>query len=99
MPLASTHPATTTGHDGYHPTVSTEGSGDVFIEGDPALHGGGLAFIVHVKPGNNPSPHVETTEEGSSTVFINGSPACRIGDDLSMGDTLASANATVFIGG
>jgi len=96
MPAASSHPANTTGHAGFHPTLSAAGAPTVFINGKPAMISG-IPFIVHSNP--SPSAHVGTSDSGSGSVSICGQPACRVGDSLSCGDVIASGSPNVFIGG
>ncbi len=95
MPSAATHPATTTGHGGWPPTVSTLGSSNVFIGGKPAVMGG-IPFVVHTNP--SPSSHMPNSQEGSGSVNINGKPACRVGDKTDCGDMIVNGVGTVIIG-
>ncbi len=97
-PVAASHPASSTGHGTWHPTVSTGGSDFVFIANQPAIHVGHL-FAVHTKTGRSPSPHIPVVSEGSSFVKINGSPMSRIGDSMGCGDAIATGCDFVFVEG
>ncbi|MEZ6854775.1 type VI secretion system PAAR protein [Halodesulfovibrio aestuarii] len=83
-----------TEHDGFHPTKVTAGSGDVFIDGQPAARVGD-PLEPHDKP-NNPK-HGRTIATGSSTVFINGKPAALTGGKISCGG-VTIGSGTVNIG-
>ena len=99
MPKASFKTATGSGH-GCHfpPTNATDGSGDVEIEGKPALRVGD-AFAAHgCSPCGKP-PHKRALSEGSGTVYINGRKAGRIGDPIDCGGTVQSGAGTVFFDG
>jgi len=97
MPAACFHPCQTTGHGSFPPTASLEGSGNVNVNGNPALIVGNK-FAVHCDP--KPTCHPPTASSGSGSVFINGQPACRIGDDTDCGDAMAGpASTNVIIGG
>ena len=94
---ASTHPSTTTGHGGWHPTVTLSGSSNVFFEGKPALMQG-VVCAPHTKR-KSPTHPAPTILGGSGTVKINGLAATRIGDAVDCGDTIAEGISSVFIGG
>ncbi|MEZ6854808.1 type VI secretion system PAAR protein [Halodesulfovibrio aestuarii] len=83
-----------TEHDGFHPTKVTAGSGDVFIDGQPAGRVGD-PLEPHDKP-KHPK-HGRTIATGSSTVFINGKPAALTGGKISCGG-VTIGSGTVNIG-
>lgn len=97
MSAASTHPSPTTGHGTHVPTISSEGSEWVTINGKPALHVG-HKFVTHIKPGVDPAPHDPVLSEGSSFVTIDGNAMSRIGDGLDCGDALALGDPFVMVG-
>jgi uncharacterized Zn-binding protein involved in type VI secretion len=90
------HPSSTSGHGPYPPTVTTGGSGNVFVEGKPLTHVG-VGTVPHTDPGP-PETHGSSVSAGSSSVNVNSQPASRIGDAIGCGDALASGSGTVFIG-
>lgn len=94
MSVVSVHAAITTGHAGFPPTVSTGGSGLVFISSQPVIETG-TTFAPHTDPNGN--VHTPKQSEGSSFVFTEGNAVARIGDGLDCGDALASGNSFVFI--
>lgn len=83
-----------TDHDGFHPTVITAGSPDVFIDGMPAARVGD-PLAPHDKP-NNP-PHPRTIASGSSTVFVNGKPLAITGGAVDCGGVIIGSG-TVIVG-
>lgn len=83
-----------TEHDGFHPTKVTAGSGDVFIDGQPAARIGD-PLEPHDKP-KHPK-HGRTIATGSSTVFINGKPAALTGGKIDCGG-VTIGSGTVNIG-
>lgn len=95
MPAASRLGDSCTGHGCFPPRPSTSGSGNVFINGIPALRVGD-SFATHCC---GPSCHGGVSAAGSSSVFINGKAATRIGDAVSCGSALAQGSGNVFIGG
>ena len=92
MPSASRKTDTASDHAGFPPTDATTGSGDVEINGLPALREGD-AFADHSKP-NHP-PHGRSLAAGSPTVFINGLAAGRVGDAVDCGGTVISGSPDV----
>lgn len=84
-----------TGHGSWPPRPSTEGSGDVFVNGIPA-HRKGDGWAVHCNP--EPECHDSTLGEGSATVFVNGKPLGRIGDPVACGSAVAEGSPNVFAG-
>ncbi|ELB7340364.1 type VI secretion system PAAR protein [Vibrio cholerae] len=86
-------------HDCFPPTPIIAGSGDVFIDGKPAVRQSDA-----LEPHGCPCPktphgdHPRAVSGGSSGVFINGKPAARLGDAIDCGGTIASASANVLIG-
>ncbi len=96
MPAAGRKEDIGSGHDGFPPTPATSGSGDVGINGKPALREGD-AFAPHAKPKH--PPHGRALSAGSSSVFINGKPAGRVGDAIDCGGAVESGSDDVFIGG
>ncbi|MDC0660901.1 PAAR domain-containing protein [Leisingera sp. SS27] len=95
MPAAGRKGDTGSEHDGFSPTPATEGSGDVGINGKPALRKGD-AFSPHSKPKH--PPHGRALAVGSGSVFINGKPAGRVGDAIDCGGTVESGSGDVFFG-
>jgi uncharacterized Zn-binding protein involved in type VI secretion len=84
-----------TGHGGFAPrSGASSGSGDVIINGSPALRVGD-PWPSHTD-GN--SSHDGTQAAGSETVFVNGQPLARIGDATSDGDALAGGSPDVICG-
>lgn len=77
------------GHDNFRPSVSIEGSGDVFINGKPAMRKGD-GYAAH--------PHNRKLAQGSSTVNINGRRAGRVGDDIDCGGNHLKGSPDVIIG-
>ena len=82
------------GHEGFPATPATTGSGDVEVNGLPALRLGD-GFADHSKPGH--PPHARALAAGSPTVFINGLPAGRLGDSVDCGGAVISASPDVDI--
>ncbi|MBG24038.1 MAG: PaaR repeat-containing protein [Idiomarinaceae bacterium] len=81
-----------TGHGDKGPRPIVEGSGDVFINGQPVARvGDDLADHGHDGP-------LKKISSGSSTVFVNGQPVARIGDDVECGSILAEGSDNVFTG-
>jgi uncharacterized Zn-binding protein involved in type VI secretion len=71
------------------------GSGDVFINNQPAARVGDSS-TVHLKPGKPCRPHTAPIAQGSSTVFVNGKPLARVGDSLSGCTAIAQGSSDVF---
>ena len=95
MPKAGRQGDIGSDHDGFPPTPATAGSGDVAINGKPALRQGD-PFAAHAKPKH--PPHGRSLAGGSGTVFINGKPAGRVGDGISCGGNVSTGSGDVFIG-
>ncbi|EGR0142221.1 type VI secretion system PAAR protein [Vibrio cholerae] len=86
-------------HDCFPPTPIIAGSGDVFIDGKPAVRQGDtLEPHGCLCPKTPHGDHPRAVSGGSSGVFINGKPAARLGDAIDCGGTIASASANVLIG-
>lgn len=83
-----------TGHDGYAPRVSDEGSPDVFFNGK-AAHRKGDHWVEHCI---GPICHDSILETGSKSVFINGKAAGRLGDKIACGSAVAQGSPDIFIG-
>lgn len=88
-----------------------QGSGDVFVNGQPMVRLGDLVANHGIGPhtgstfeeddgfGPRPPPRQGVKMvEGSSSVFCNGIPACRAGHKASCGHA-ATGSTDVFIGG
>jgi uncharacterized Zn-binding protein involved in type VI secretion len=90
-----------TGHASFPPRPgAVEGSGDVIINGSPALRVGDH-WPTHVDNSghdDNPPSGLNTQAAGSATVFVNGQPLARIGDATSDGDALAGGSPDVICG-
>ena len=95
MPAATRLGDTCTGHGSFPPRAATEGSPNVFINGQP-VHRVGDAWAVHC---DSSGCHPSTTASGSSSVFCNGKPVARIGDDVACGSVIAKGSSNVFVGG
>lgn len=86
------------GHGCFPPTTVSGTSGNVKINGMPAMTTGD-PMAPHTCV-NKPYPtHGSSVAEGSGTVFINGKPAARIGDAIGCGSHVGSGSSNVFIGG
>lgn len=94
MPAISRKSDTCTGDGCFPPRQSTEGSGDVFVNGI-AAHRQGDAWAEH---SCGDSTHDGVCTGGSGTVFVNGKPVARVGDDISCGAAVAVGSADVFAG-
>ncbi len=77
-----------------HPPIV--GSGNVFINGIPAVRVGD-AYAPHACPAS--PPHGSVAASGSGSVFVNGIPVHRIADDVSCGSKGLNGSANVFAGG
>jgi uncharacterized Zn-binding protein involved in type VI secretion len=84
------------GHDACAPVPLVSGSGNVFVEGQPA---GRLGDIYASHSCEDHGGHNDYVETASATVFVNGIPKARRGDAVSMGSSAVGAAATVFTGG
>ncbi|MCX7113325.1 MAG: PAAR domain-containing protein [Proteobacteria bacterium] len=82
-------------HGCFPPSPSIEGSGDVIINGQPAMRVGD-AIIAH-GCGKCP-PHPRKAAQGSASVNINGKAAVRLGDAVDCGGSLQTGSGNVFIG-
>ena len=95
--------AKTSGHGGFHPTVVTSGSSDVFCNGNGIeecniCNGKGVARIgdtvaTHT---NGKSSHSSVIARGASNVYVNGRPMARIGDHTTCGDTIIEGSSDSF---
>ncbi|AUR97761.1 PAAR motif protein [Vibrio phage 1.244.A._10N.261.54.C3] len=89
--------ASTSGHGCFPPQTCVGGSGDVMVNGIPALRAGdaqtGHKCVVKPYPF-----HPSKQAEGSLTVKINGMMAARIGDSTDCGDMIAQGSSNVFVG-
>lgn len=88
--------STETGHGDWPGRTTSEGSGNVFINGKKA-HRKTDGWPTHCN--SLGECHTGVTAKGSNKVFINGLPAARIGDPLSCGGTIATGSPNVMIGG
>jgi len=85
------------GHPHCYPSrPNIEASPNVFVNGI-AAHRLEDAWAVHGACSNH-TPHDGVASSGSSSVFVNGQPICRIGDDISCGDTMAEGSSDVIAG-
>lgn len=82
-------------HGCFPPTPIISGSGDVSINGFPAVREGD-PLIPHAC-GNCP-PHPRSISAGSATVSINGKAAARTGDAIGCGGSISGGSADTFIG-
>lgn len=82
----------TSGHGGFHPTVITSGSSDVFVNGKGVARIGD-SLAPHT---NGKSTHGAVIAKGASNVYVNGRPCARIGDHTSCGDTIVGGSGDVF---
>ncbi|MGH1367772.1 MAG: PAAR domain-containing protein [Maritimibacter sp.] len=93
MPAASRKGDIGSGHGCFPPTPATAGSGDVLIDGIPALRQGDA----HAAHGcNNCPPHGRAVSGGSPTVIVNGRPLARKGDGIACGGAVDAGSGTVF---
>ncbi len=95
MPSASRQGDVGAGHGCFPPSNAIAGSGDVFINGQPALRVGDALAAHGCK---DCSPHGRAVAAGSASVSINGKPAARIGDSIDCGGAMAAGSGNVFIG-
>lgn len=82
-----------TGHGGYSPRPTTEGSEDVFINNRQA-HREGDSLASHCTR----YCHSGKTNDGSKSVFVNGKKAVRVGDSVDCGSSIMTGSDSVFIG-
>lgn len=92
MPKAVRYADMCSGHDGFPPRPSVQGSGDVFINHRPA-HRVADAWNTHSRGGS----HAGVMAVGSPNVFVNGKPLARVGDLISCGSTAATGSPNVFV--
>ena len=95
MPAISRKGDTCTGHGCFPPRASTEGSGDVFVNGT-GVHRQGDKWAAHTCGENT---HDGACSSGSSSVYANGKAVARVGDDISCGSAVAVGSPDVFAGG
>jgi len=89
MPKAGRLSDIASGHGGFPPSPTIEGSDDVFINTRPALRKGDTVAK---------HPHKRNVAAGSATVNINTKPAARVGDEISCGGFVSTGSENVFIG-
>ena len=80
---------------GAPPRATSAGSGDVFVNGIPAVRVGD-PYELHACPAS--PPHESAASAGSGTVFVNGIPVHRIGDAIGCGSTAAVGSGDVNAG-
>lgn len=95
MPAVTRQGDRCTGHGSFPPRNSTEGSGDVYVNGK-AAHRQGDGWATHCNA--QPTCHDGALASGSGTVFVNGKPLGRIGDPVDCGSNVASGSGDVFAG-
>lgn len=93
MPIVCTHPATTTGHDGFPSTVSQGGDPFLVIDGHPVILVG-QEFVPHRN--SEGAVHTPVLASGSSYVTVNGIPVGLVGSALNCGDTVATSATPLF---
>ena len=86
-----------TGHGSFPPRPSSQGSGNVFVNGIP-VHRQSDSWSPHGSPSPSP-PHSSTLAAGSSTVFANSLQIGRIGDPVACGSGVAVGSPNVIAGG
>ena len=84
----------TSGHDGYPPTLPSDFSPDVFVNGCPVVIEN-VDIITHC----NPDDCHSGTYVGSHEVYANGRRILVQGDNITCGDTCNECSSDVFIGG
>jgi len=84
----------TTGHGAFPPRKTSQGSGNVFINGKSAYRSGD-SLDVHCI---GKTCHKLSAHSGSSTVLINAKDAMRVGDLIECGEFMAIGSSTVLIG-
>lgn len=87
MSSCAVHVATTSGHDGFPPTTSSQASSKMMVGGQPVILEGH-----EFKPHCNSGCHVGTAIASSSKIIIDGKALCMTGDKLSCGDTIISGS-------
>ena len=86
-----------TGHPHcYLARKNLEASNNVLINGKGA-HRKGDAWANHGACSDH-RPHGGIAASGSQRVFVNGKPLCRIGDNISCGDCMATGSSDVIVG-
>ncbi|MBQ0756425.1 MAG: type VI secretion system PAAR protein [Amphritea sp.] len=95
MPKAARLGDIGSGHGCFPPSPIVVGSGDVLIDGIPAVRVGD-ALAPHGC--SKCPPHGRAIAAGSSSVMINGRPAARVGDSISCGGSVAAGSGTISIG-
>lgn len=95
MPSAARKGDIGAAHGCFPSSPAIEGSGDVFINGKPAVRVGD-AYAAHGC--GKCAPHGRNAAQGSATVNINGRPAVRIGDSIHCGGNAQTGSPNVFIG-
>lgn len=81
----------------FPPTPAISASGNVYVEGIPAVRQGD-AYAPHACPACPAPPHPRSLSAGSGSVYINNKPAGRKGDAISCGGSVTAAAGTVDIG-
>ncbi len=97
MPKVTRKGDVCTGHGCWPSRGSTEGSGDVFVNGIP-VHRQGDAWGAHTCPAI-PETHAGALGAGSATVYVNGKQIGRVGDPVDCGSSVAAGSDDVFAGG
>lgn len=84
----------TSGHDGYPPTVVTEGTTKLMINGKPAALVGS-----HCKPHSKPKggTHTPVIVSGHSRVKVNGIEVAVVGSKTDCGDTIVDGDNLIQI--
>ena len=95
MPKATRKGDIGSSHGCFPPSPAIEGSGDVFINGKPAVRVGD-AYAAHGC--GVCAPHGRNASQGSATVNINGKPSVRVDDAINCGGSAATGSGNVFIG-
>ena len=84
-----------TGHGSWSARVTSDGSSNVFINGNGA-HRVTDNWPSHCN--SQGSCHSGETSQGSGSVFVNGLSLARIGDSISCGDIIATGSDNVIVG-
>lgn len=90
--------AMTTGHACWPPTMVSQGSPNVIVEGLPAVTMGHMG-IPHVCTSPSYPVHPLVVSQGSSNIMVNGAPLAKMGDQMSCTDMIAQGSGTVLGGG
>ncbi|WP_426447696.1 DUF3289 family protein [Siccibacter colletis] len=85
------------GHGCFPDTAITEGSPNVFINGQPAARVGDAVAPHGCTCGSGCGMHARVIAEGASSVFINGKPAVAVGHGINCGGVVISGSSNVFI--